>query len=78
MKKRSKETEKPGGTSETTIDKEAKLKEAIEKLKAWLATDEGKESMRKAGEKAAKEANDMEERTKVTDEMLRMRVNYKY
>lgn len=55
-----------------------KITDLIEKLKIWLASDEGKESMKIAGEKSRKIAKDMEDRTKVTDEMLKMRVNYKY
>jgi len=54
------------------------LSDTIEKLKIWIASDEGKESMKIAGEKSRKIAKDMEDRTKVTDEMLKMRVNYKY
>jgi hypothetical protein len=76
MKKPSEETEKPGGTSETMTKEQIDV--VIERLKVWLASDEGKESLRKAGEAARKAAKEMEERTKVTDEMLRMRINYKY
>jgi hypothetical protein len=46
------------------------LQATIAKLKAFLATPEGQESLRKIGEKAAKEAKDMEERTKIPWEWM--------
>lgn len=57
-----------------SLEKQEEIDGAITKLKNWLATDEGKASMKAAGEKAAKAAKEMEERCRVTDEMLRMRI----
>lgn len=57
-----------------SLEKQEEINKIAKKLSDWLATDEGKASLKAAGEKAAKAAKDMEERCRVTDEMLRMRV----
>lgn len=46
------------------------LQAAIAKLKAFLATPEGRDSLRIAGEKATKAAKDIEERTKIPWEWM--------
>lgn len=57
-----------------SLEKQEEIEKAVKKLKDWLATDEGKASLKAAGEKATKAVKEMEERCRVTDEMLRMRV----
>jgi len=55
---------------------EEELQSIIAKLKAFLATPEGKESLRIAGEKAAKTAKDMEERTKIPWEWMHRPIDF--
>lgn len=74
MKKLGDETGKPGGMRGMMTDEE--LETCIAKLKAFIESPEGKESLRKAGEKAAKEAKDMEERTKIPWEWMHRPVDF--
>ena len=55
---------------------EEEIKEAIAKLKAFLDTPEGKESLRKAAEASAKAAKEMEERTKIPWEWMHRPVDF--
>lgn len=52
------------------------LQAAIAKMKAFLATPEGQESLRKAGEEAARAAKEMEERTKIPWEWMHRPVDF--
>jgi hypothetical protein len=51
------------------------VKECAAKLKAWLATDEGKARMAKAAEDAAKMQKKIEDICRVSPEIMRMKVN---
>jgi hypothetical protein len=55
---------------------EEEIAAIVAKLKAFLETPEGKESLRIAGEKAAKAAKDMEERTKIPWEWMHRPVDF--
>ncbi len=74
MKKLENETGKLCGMRGTMTEEE--IKEAVAKLKAFLETPEGKESLRKAGEKAAQAAKEMEERTKIPWEWMHRPVDF--
>jgi hypothetical protein len=55
---------------------EEELQAIVTKLKAFIESPEGKESLRIAGEKAAKAAKDMEERTKIPWEWMHKPIDF--